>query len=83
MYVCDVFRPPKFLVPGGQTFLTHRREGGGQTFLHQGGDEHFMLEAVVAMMNDDVDKEMDVRKVNVLESEASKLSAGAGIFRGQ
>ena len=52
--------------PGVQTFLTHKREGtnifisrgdkhfyikvGGQTFLHRGGDKHFMLEAVVAMM---------------------------------
>ena len=33
---------------GGQTFLTHRREGG-QTFFVGGGGDH-----------DDVDKEMDV-----------------------
>ena len=37
---------------GGQTFLTHRREGGGQTFFtHRGGwDKHFMLEGGLPMM---------------------------------
>ena len=32
---------------GGQIFFTHRE---GQTFLHRGGDKHFLLEMVVAMM---------------------------------
>ena len=40
----------KLFVPGGQTFLTHRRKGGTTIFDTQGGDKHFMLEAVVAMM---------------------------------
>ena len=52
--------------------------GGGQTFFVGGGGGY-----------DDVDEEMDVSKANFLVSEAnifvseaSKLSAGARIFRG-
>ena len=52
---------------GGQTFLTHR---GGQTFFGGGGSY------------DDVDEEINVSEANILVSEASKLSAGARIFRG-
>ena len=54
---------------GGQTFLPHR---GGQTFYVEdvGGD-------------DDVDgEEEDVSEANILVSEASKLAAGARIFKG-
>ena len=82
---------------GGPTFLTHRKEGGtiifhtqeadnifesrgGQTFHVVGGGGHD---------DADVDEEMYVSeanslasKVNILVSEASKLSAGARIFRG-
>ena len=58
------------ITQGGQTFL--HWEGGGQTFYVKdvGGD-------------DDVDgEEEDVSEANILVSEASKLSAGARIFRG-
>ena len=46
-----------FLSPGGQTFLTHRREGG-QTFLHRGGGQTFYVGGGGAY--DDVVEEMDV-----------------------
>ena len=62
---------------GRQTFLTHRR-GGGQTFFVGGSGAY-----------DNVDEEMVVSTANFLGirannfvSEASKLSAGARIFRG-
>ena len=29
---------------GGQTFLTHRREGADKHFSHTGGDKHFHIE---------------------------------------
>ena len=45
--------------------------GGGQTFNVRGGGAY-----------DDVDEEMVASIVNFLVSEASKLSAGARIFRG-
>ena len=71
--------------PGGQTFFTHRREEGeqtflhvrgGQTVLHQEGDNHFILEAVmVTMMLMLI--EIDESEANILVSEASKLFAGA------
>ena len=60
--------------------MTHRgggtnifaTQGGTNIFTLRGGDKHFMLK----MGDDDVDgEEEDV-------SEASKLSAGARIFRG-
>ena len=57
-------------VPGGQTFLTHKK-GGEQTLFVGGGGGY-----------DDDDEEMDVSEENFLVSEASKLSAGARIFRG-
>ena len=54
---------------GDKLFHTQR---GGQTFLH-----HFLLEAVAAMM-----MLINLSKANIFVSEASKLSAGARIFRG-
>ena len=79
---------PLLFVPGGQTFLTHRR-GGDKHFLNtvgregtniftgrgrasRGGQTFFVG---VSGVYDDVDEEMVV-------SEASKLSAGARILRG-
>ena len=67
---------PFLFVPGGQTFLAHRR-GGGQTFLThrggtnisrlRGGDKHFYIEGGGQTFfvgggggHDDVDEEMDV-----------------------
>ena len=57
-------------------------QGGGQTFLHwEGGGQTFYVEDVGG--DDDVDgEEEDVSEANILVSEASKLSAGARIFRG-
>ena len=68
-------------VPGGQTFLTHMR-GGDKHFLHTGGrgGQTFFVEGSGAY--DDVDEEMVVSVANIFVSEASKLSAGARIFRG-
>ena len=73
-------------VPGGQTFLTHWREGGGthfriewggQTFLHGGGrNKHFYTEGgqifyVISIGGyDDIDEEMDASKENCLVSKA-------------
>ena len=50
-------------------------EGGGQTFYVKdvGGDDDVDVEE---------EEEEDVRKANILVSEASKLSAGARIFKG-
>ena len=53
---------------GAENIFTSR---GGQTFYVGGGSAY-----------DDDDEEMDVTKANNLVSEASKLSAGARIFRG-
>ena len=76
MFVC----PLHFcLSPGGQTFSTHSW-GGGQTFFTDRGGQTFYVGGGGAY--DDVDEEVDVSKVNFLVSEASKLSAGARIFRG-
>ena len=52
---------------GGTNIVTSRRV---LTF-YVGGDSGY----------NDVDKEMDVSEANILESEASKLYAGARIFR--
>ena len=78
------------LSPGGQTFLTHRRGGGVQTFLTQKGwggqtcfthrgDNFFFAGGGGGF--DDVDEETDVSKANFLGSvanifvrEARKLS---------
>ena len=64
--------------------LTHR---GGQTFLHRGGGQTFFVGDGGGY--DDADEEMDmsaanflVSAANIFVSEASKLSAGARIFRG-
>ena len=73
---------------GGQTFLTHR--GGDKHFCHTGGDKHFFTERGGQTFyvkdvggDDDVDgEEEDVSEANIPVSEASKLSAGARIFRG-
>ena len=78
-FVCHSFVcPPGYTQErGGQTFLKHKREGG-QTFFVGGSSAYA-----------DVDEEMVVSegnylvsKVNIFVSEASKLSAGARIFRG-
>ena len=63
----------------GQTFLTHL--GGTNIFTHMGGQT---FSAGSDGGNDDVDgeEEEDVSEANILVSEASKLSAGARIFRG-
>ena len=51
----------------------------------RGGDKHFYTFSVGSDGgNDDVDseEEEDVSEANIFVSEASKLSAGARIFRG-
>ena len=53
-------------VHGGQTFFTYSRDGGGQTF-YVGGSGGY----------DDIDKEINVSKEDVLVSEVSKFSAAA------
>ena len=73
---------------GRQTFLTHR--GGDKHFCPTGGDNHFHTDRWGQTFyvedvggDDDVDgEEEDVSEANILVSEASKLSAGARIFRG-
>ena len=63
---------------GGQTILTF---GWGQTFLTHRGGQTFYVKDVGS--DDDVDgEEEDVSEANILVSKASKLSAGARIFRG-
>ena len=54
--------------------------GGGQTFLHRGGGQTFFVGGGGAY--GDVDEEKVVSEANIFVSEASKLSAGARIFRG-
>ena len=59
--------------------------GGGKHFYMRGGDKHFYTFSVGSDGgNDDVDseEEEDVSEANIFVSEASKLSAGARIFRG-
>ena len=62
--------------------------GGGQTFLHHGGDiftqgGEGQTFSVGGDGGDDVDgKDEDVSEANTLASEASKLSTGARILRG-
>ena len=95
MYVCNVFRPPKLFVPGGQTFLTHRREGGTNIFHTQGGgDTHFYIEGgdnyfciegggtniSVGGSGTFDDVEMFVSKANFLVSEANILVSEANIL---
>ena len=66
---------------GGTKIFTHKE--GGQTFLHIWGGQTFSVGSDGG--NDDVDgeeEEEDVSEANILVSEASKLSAGARIFRG-
>ena len=84
--VCVSVRPLHFVCPpertgegGGQTFLTHRSEEG-QTFLHQERGGIFFIGGCVGY--DDVYEEIDVSEANIVVSEASKLSAGARIFKG-
>ena len=76
-------------VPRGQTFLTHRRGGtniftlrGGTKNFTQGGGQTFYVVGGGGHDDVDVDEEIYVSEVNFLVSEASKLSAGARIFRG-
>ena len=75
-------------VPGGQTFLAHRR-GGGQTFLthrREGGQTFFTQRGGQAFVvgggggYEDVDEEIDVSEASFLVIQASKLSAGARIL---
>ena len=56
-----------FVCPPGDKHFSHTGEGGGQTILTYGGDVG-------------VDGDVDGEEEDV--SEASKLSAGARIFRG-
>ena len=83
---------------GGQTFFTQRggtnifatqggtnifatQGGGTNIFTLRGGGQTFYVKDVGG--DDDVDgEEEDVSEANILVSEASKLSAGARIFRG-
>ena len=59
--------------------MPHR--GGTNIFTLRGGGQTFHVKDVGG--DDDVDgEEEDVSKANILVSEASKLSAGARIFRG-
>ena len=93
----SLFRPPNLFVPGGQTFHSHRRSGGGDKhfYIEEGGTNIFALRGGQTSFvrgsgaYDDVDEEMVVSTANFLVirgnnfvSEASKLSAGARIFRG-
>ena len=73
------------LSPGGQTFLTHRREGGTNIFASRGGQKFFVGGGGGY---DDVDEEIDVSEANSLVtvaniflSKVTKHSAGARIFR--
>ena len=81
----------QFVCPPGDKHFSHTGEGGGtnnfdiwrggQTFLPHRGGQTFYVEDVGG--DDDVDgEEEDVSEANILVSEASKLSAGARIFRG-
>ena len=54
-------------VPGGQTFLAHRREGGTKIFTWRGGTNILPRQG---------------GQTFYVGGEASKLSAGARIFRG-
>ena len=54
---------------GRQTFLTHRRKGGGQTFLLWKGGQTFYVGGGGAY--DDVVEDLVVSKANFLVSEAS------------
>ena len=62
---------------GGTNIFTLR---GDKHFCIEGGDKHFFVGGGVAY--DDVDEEIVVSEANIFVSEASKLSAGARIFRG-
>ena len=80
-------RCPLLFVPGGQTFLTHRRGRGTNIFASRRGGQTFFVGGGAGY--DDVDEEIDVSeanflvsKANILGSEASKLFTGARIFRG-
>ena len=53
---------------------------GGNTYLHRRWGQTFYV--VGCSGHDDVDEEMYVSKANFFVSEASKLAAGARIFRG-
>ena len=74
------------------------QQGGDKPFSHTGwgtdiftlrGDKHFCIKGGDKIFfvggggaYDDVDEEMDVREADIFVSKASKLSAGARIFRG-
>ena len=65
----------------GGTNISYTQEGGGDKhFSHAVGGQTFYVRGGGAY--DDVDEEVDVSEANFLASKASKLSAGARIFRG-
>ena len=64
---------------GGGTNIFHTQEGGQTFFTHRGGTNIFVGGGG---SYDDEDEEIDVSEANIFVSEASKLSAGARIFRG-
>ena len=73
----------------GGTNISHTQEGGGDKhFSHWVGTNSFTLKEGQTFYvggrgaYDDVDEGVDVSKANNLVNKASKLSAGAGIFRG-
>ena len=91
--LCPCLRLPHFICSPGQTFFTHN--GVYKHFSHTGGgDKHTMGykhlkqgEGQTFFVGcgggyDDVDELMNVSEANIVLSEASKLSAGARIFRG-
>ena len=65
----------------GGTNIFHTQ--GGQTFLHMGGTNIFVGGGGGGYdVDDHKEEEENVSKANIVVSEASKLSAGARIFRG-
>ena len=75
-----------FICPPDKHFSHSEGRGGGKHFYIE-GDKHFHKGRQTFYVGgsggyDDVDEEMDVREANFLVSQVSKLSAGAGSFRG-
>ena len=64
----------------GGTNISHTQERGGQTFVLLGRGQTFYVGGGGAY--DDVVEDLVVSEANFLVSKASKLSAGARIFRG-
>ena len=88
----SLFPSPLIVCPWG-TNISHTQErGGDKKISHRGGDKHFYIMGGTNIFTsrrvltfyvggdggyDDVDKEMDVSKANILVSIVSKLSTGA------